>query len=104
MVAAETFPAVEAKYERVQRLGRRSKDGWFCRKSCEVSPLHSLTTSLALIVGGTRTNRWMWSGWIASSRISQPRSKHLRSINERHSIATAFTRTGLRRLGVQTKW
>src|SRR5260221_10815522 len=32
-------------------------------------PLHSFTTSAAaLSLGHTRTNRWMWSGWIASGQ------------------------------------
>ncbi len=47
---------------------------------------------------------WMWSGWIARSRVSPRCPWHVRMIGERHSAATAFTRTGLRRLGVQTRW
>jgi hypothetical protein len=77
--------------------GSLSKCGNSRRREKDVMPLHSFTTSAALSDGVTCTNRWIWSGWIANARISQPCSEHLPSISSRQRAATDPTNTGLRR-------
>ena len=58
IVCLLTLPAVNPKNERVYMLGSRRKRGHSRRNEKEVTPLRSFTTSDALSVSPTRTNRW----------------------------------------------
>src|SRR5512139_2343324 len=103
MVSAETSPTVAAKYLRVHKDGNFLRAGYLLGNSCEVTPLHCLTTSEAGVVGKVSTNRSTWSGSTANSITRQPHSSHRASINALQSLATSSVRTGFRRFGAQTR-
>ncbi len=58
---------VAAKHERVQSDGILLRSRCLFHSLCEVTPLHSFTTSAAEVVGQTCTNRLTRSGLTASS-------------------------------------
>ena len=104
IVSAETLPAVEQKYERVQRLGKRISDGNSLRSKRDERPLKRRTMSWAGTVGLACTNKCTWSGMMARCSIFQPFSAATSwSIWDRRS-ATAPRKTALRRFGHQIRW
>src|SRR2546425_5432276 len=75
IVSADTWPAVPTEQDGAQRWPRgraRRRGGNPANRLRAVMPLNHWIAREGAIAGGAETNRWTWSGWISSARISTP--------------------------------
>src|SRR5438876_2764015 len=107
IVSAYTWPAVPTENDGARRWPRRRtrrRAGNPANKLRAVMPLNHWIASEGAIAGGAEENRWTWSGWISSARISKPFAWATSLGRPRRRSATAADNTRVRYFGIHTAW
>lgn len=106
-ISSVTLPLEATKYPLAQRCWpqnawrnfRKSIKRWW-----DVLPFIACMTRLGEIFGGTSSNKCTWSGLTCPFMMTIPRELHISRTRSRNRSATSPTKTGLRYLGMKTKW